>query len=300
MKLPEEKGKLFLCATPIGNLEDISQRVLRVLGEADLVAAEDTRQTMKLFSRFDIHTPLTSYHRHNIKTKGDYLLQQLLAGKSVALVSDAGLPGISDPGEEMVALAVAAGVDVVPLPGPSAALTALVASGLPTGRFVFEGFLPARGKQRRVLLEELKGEKRTIILYESPHRIKSTLEDLLEVLGDRRAAAARELTKKFEEIRRGTLSEILTLFRETVPRGEFTLVVAGAESFFLEDSAPADKTPEEQVVELEAAGMNRKEAIKKVARSLGMDRRALYSMMVKAKNGIVTAKESGVRSQESE
>lgn len=283
--MPEEKGKLYLCATPIGNLEDISRRVLRVLGEADLVAAEDTRQTMKLFSRFDIHTPLTSYHRHNIKTKGEHLLQQLLAGKSVALVSDAGMPGISDPGEELVALAVAAGVDVVPLPGPSAALTALVASGLPAGRFVFEGFLPARGKQRKLLLEELRGEKRTIILYESPHRIKSTLEDLLEALGDRRAAAARELTKKFEEIRRGTLSEILARCRETVPRGEFTLVVAGAESPAGEESAPADKTPEEQVMELEAAGIARKEAIKKIARSRGMDRRELYKLMTGVKNG---------------
>ncbi len=283
--MPQGKGVLYLCATPIGNLEDVSPRVLRVLGEVDLVAAEDTRHTLKLFSHFDIHTPLTSYHEHNKKSKGENLLQQLLDGKNVALVSDAGLPGISDPGEELVALVTAAGVDVVPLPGPSAALTALVASGLPTGRFVFEGFLPVRGKQRRQRLEEIKTEKRTIILYESPHRIKTTLTELAAALGGRRAAIARELTKKYEEIRRGTLPELLEWCRANGPRGEYTLVLEGAgeEMPAAEDMVPDAKTAVERVLELESQGVARNEAIKSVARLSGINRRELYSLVAKKK-----------------
>lgn len=285
------KGLLYLCATPIGNLEDMSRRVLRVLGEVDLVAAEDTRHTLKLFSHFDIHTPLTSYHQHNKKSKGEQLLQQLLEGKNIALVSDAGLPGVSDPGEELVALAVDAGVAVVPLPGPSAALTALVASGLPTGRFVFEGFLPARGKQRRQRLEELKGEKRTIILYESPHRIKATLTELAAVLGGRRAAVARELTKKYEEIRRGTLPELLEWCRANNPRGEYTLVLEGAgeEAPSAEGSPPDARQVVDLVLELESQGVARNEAIKKVARQSGMNRRELYGLIAHLKDEKILA-----------
>lgn len=286
-----DKGLLYLCATPIGNLEDMSRRVLRVLGEVDLVAAEDTRHTLKLFSHFDIHTPLTSYHEHNKKSKGEQLLQQLLEGKNIALVSDAGLPGVSDPGEELVALAVDAGVAVVPLPGPSAALTALVASGLPTGRFVFEGFLPARGKQRRQRLEELKGEKRTIILYESPHRIKATLTELAAVLGERRGAVARELTKKYEEIRRGTLSELLEWCRANNPRGEYTLVLEGAgeEAPSAESSPPDAGQVVELVLELEARGVARNEAIKKAARQSGINRRELYDLIARLKDEKILA-----------
>jgi 16S rRNA (cytidine1402-2'-O)-methyltransferase len=284
--MSRDKGLLYLCATPIGNLEDVSRRVLRVLGEVDLVAAEDTRHTLKLFSHFDIHTPLTSYHEHNKKSKGEYLLQQLLEGKNVALVTDAGLPGISDPGEDMVALAVGAGVQVVPLPGPSAALTALVASGLPTGRFVFEGFLPARGKQRKQRLEELKGEKRTIILYESPHRIKDTLAELAAALGERRAAVGRELTKKYEEIRRGTLPELLEWCREAGSRGEYTLVLAGSgeDAPSAEGPPPDGRLAAEHVFELESRGVARNEAIKRVARLGGISRRELYDLVVRLKD----------------
>lgn len=278
-ELSPEKGTLYLCATPIGNLEDITQRVLRVLGEADLVAAEDTRHTRKLFSHFDIHTPLTSYHEHNKKSKGEYLLEQLLAGKSIALVTDAGLPGISDPGEEMVTLAIASGIRVVPLPGPNAALTALVASGLPAGRFCFEGFLPARGRVRKERLKELVLEKRTIIFYESPHRLKATLSDLLDNLGCRRVAVGRELTKKFEEFWRGNLVEAVEWCGRNEPRGEFVLVVAGAGEGEAVFDCPVSqgKPVAEQVLELENKGMVRKEAIKEVARLRGMHRREVYA-----------------------
>ena len=228
-ELQPEKGTLYLCATPIGNLEDITARVLRILQEVDVVAAEDTRQTIKLFNRYGIHTPLVSYHQYNQKNRGKQLLQQMLEGKNVALVSDAGLPGISDPGEDLVRLSVAADIVVVPLPGPSASLTALIASGLPTNRFVFEGFLPLKGILRNQRLEDLRWEKRTMILYESPHRIKHTLADLLKVLGDRPAVLARELTKKFEEFQRGTLSEILNWSERVQVRGELTLIIAGTQ-----------------------------------------------------------------------
>lgn len=286
-QLSAGKGILYLCATPIGNLEDISRRVLRILGEVDLVAAEDTRHTRKLFSHFDLHTPLTSYHEHNKKSKGEYLLGKLLAGNNIALVTDAGLPGISDPGEEITALAIASGVEVVPLPGPNAALAALVASGLPAGRFCFEGFLPVRGKARKERLNELITEKRTVILYESPHRLKATLSDLLNCLGNRRVAVAREITKKYEEFRRGTLEEALEWFGQNEPRGEFVLVMAGAgEDQMVQDySVNRDQPVAEQVLELESRGMARKEAIKEAARLRGMHGREVYAEVARLKGG---------------
>ncbi|MCL6610403.1 MAG: 16S rRNA (cytidine(1402)-2'-O)-methyltransferase [Peptococcaceae bacterium] len=277
-----EKGTLYLCATPIGNLEDITLRALRVLKEVDLVAAEDTRRTRKLFSRYDIHTPLTSYHEHNSRSKGPYLIGQLLAGKSVALVTDAGLPGVSDPGEKLTALAVSEGIRVVPVPGPSASLAALAASGLPTERFCFEGFLPARGPKRRQRLEELKPEKRTLILYEAPHRLAATLADLAGVLGDRRICLARELTKQYEEIWRGSLAEAVSRFRDKPPRGEITLVLEGSPAVS-ENRSFGGTDLRAMVADLERGGMSRKEAIREASRRSGVSRREVYSSLLEKK-----------------
>lgn len=281
-----DKGVLYLCATPIGNLEDITLRALRVLKEVDLVAAEDTRHTRKLFSRYDIHTPLTSYHEHNRRSKGRLLVGQLLAGKNVALVSDAGLPGVSDPGEELIALAVSEGIRVVPVPGASASITALVVSGLPAGRFCFEGFLPSRGSLRRRRLEELKEEKRTLVFYEAPHRLAATLSDLAKFMGSRRACVARELTKQHEEIWRGSLDEAVSRFREQSPRGEITLVVEGSG---VEDPGAGENQPpggaelKAMVIDLEQRGMPRKEAIKEASRKAGVPKREVYSAMLDQK-----------------
>ncbi len=279
------KGILYLCATPIGNLEDISLRALRILKEVDLVAAEDTRRTRKLFSHYDIHTPLTSYHDHNRAGKGRYLINQLLAGKNLALVTDAGLPGISDPGEELAALAVSYGVKVVPIPGPSASLTALVVSGLPTGKFCFEGFLPSKSTARRKQLETLKAEKRTIILYEAPHRLLSTLSDLAEILGNRRICIARELTKQYEEIWRGSVVQALDKFSETPPRGEITIVVEGATELEDEETTIYDKSDLSRMVNtLEKKGLTRKNAIKETARIAGLSKREIYSIVLEEKS----------------
>lgn len=272
-------GILYLCATPIGNLEDITLRVLRVLREADLVAAEDTRRTRRLLNHYGIHTPITSYHEHNRRRQGEYLLEQLARGKNVALVSDAGTPGISDPGEDLVRWALERGIPVVPLPGPSALLAALVISGLPSGRFVFEGFLPARGNERKQRLAGLAMETRTVVLYEAPHRLLKTLDDLAEKLGERRACAARELTKLHEEARRDTLSGLKVYFTSQPPRGEFVLVIEGApEGGSREATEPwAGLPPEKQVRMLaEEEGLAINEAIKKVARQRNIPRRELY------------------------
>lgn len=221
------RGKLYVCATPIGNLEDITLRALRVLKEADLVAAEDTRHTRGLLAHFDIHTPLTSYHEHNELAKGRELIAKLREGLDVALVSESGMPAISDPGFRLVRSAIEESIPVEVLPGPSAALTALVVSGLPTDRFVFEGFLSPKAGKRDRRLAELASEPRTIILYESPHRIERTLRAIYERLGDRRIVLARELTKKFEEVRRGTVGEILESVKTRPPKGEIVLVIEG-------------------------------------------------------------------------
>ena len=277
-----QSGILYLCATPIGNLEDITLRVLRVLQEVDLIAAEDTRRTRKLLNHYHIRAELTSYHEHNRRSKGESLLGQLAAGKSVALVSDAGMPGISDPGEELVLEALSRGISVIPLPGPSALITALVVSGLSAERFVFEGFLPRKKKDRAQRLNDLAAENRTVIIYEAPHRLIKTLEELQSYLGDRPASAARELTKRYEEVRRGSLSQLLEHFNVHEPKGEFVLVVggcSGSRETVKEEQEYRSLTPDEHVRRLTAEGMPSNEAIKKVARQMGVPRRELYQRL---------------------
>jgi 16S rRNA (cytidine1402-2'-O)-methyltransferase len=278
----EQKGVLYLCATPIGNLEDITMRALRVLREVDLIAAEDTRHTRKLLSRYDIHTELTSYHRHNMRAKGPVLLDLLRSGKNIALVSDAGMPGVSDQGSELVEIALREGCGVTAIPGPSAGITALVLSGLPTENFFFIGFLPASSKARREKLKQLVLQQGTLIFYEGPHRLRAALADLYEIFGDRTAAAARELTKLHEEIIRGTLSELVDHFREKEPRGEFTLVVhgAGAESPAKNEPEWSHLSPAAHVALVEAEGSTRKDALREVARLRGISRREVYRAVV--------------------
>lgn len=271
-----KKGTLYLCATPIGNLEDITYRALRVLKECHLIAAEDTRHTRKLLTHFDIHTPLTSYHAHNEEKKGEKLVEKLLMGQSIAVVSDAGMPGISDPGAEMVQLALKNNIDVVPVPGASAGITALVVSGLPSARFVFEGFLPTNKKGRRRQLDKLATETRTLLFYEGPHRLLDTLTDMHNAFGNRVAAAARELTKKHEQIVRGTLAELIAYFKETPPRGEFTLVVAGGAEE-VQQNLWGDLPLIDHVGQLMAEGIDKKEAIKQVAKLRGVSKREVYN-----------------------
>lgn len=270
-------GTLYVVGTPIGNLEDISLRALRILREAALIAAEDTRQTRKLLTRYEITTPLTSYYEHNKLAKLDYILTTL-EEKDVALVSEAGMPGISDPGYELIQAAIARGIPVVPVPGPSALVTALAISGLPTDSFVYLGFLPRRQGERRRLLGSLAGERRTLVAFEAPHRLRKSLADLADVLGDRQIAVARELTKIHEEVWRGSLSQALEHFERTPPRGEFTLVIAGAGE---EAQAAWD---EEQVraalAELLNEGLDKKEAIKQVAKAAHWPRRQVYKVAV--------------------
>jgi 16S rRNA (cytidine1402-2'-O)-methyltransferase len=286
----EEKGVLYLCATPIGNLEDITLRVLRVLREVDLIAAEDTRHTRKLLSHYNIHTPLTSYHRHNYRKKGEELLKLLANGREIALVSDAGMPGISDPGAELVDEALKRQLKVTPLPGASAGITALVASGLPTNAFVFEGFLPATKKARRDKLHSLVNEQRTLIFYETPHRLLPALEDILEICGNCQLAAARELTKKHEELVRGSVMEVLNHFRQKTPQGEFCLVMKG-EGMGVESKGNAGgeqlPPPAVSVALLEAVGHPLKEAIRTVAKARGMSRREVYRLVVEEKEKLI-------------
>lgn len=277
-------GTLYLCATPIGNLEDITFRAIRILKEVDLIAAEDTRRTRKLLSHYDIHTPLTSYNEHNHKQKSAYLLSLAGEGRNVALVSDAGMPGISDPGEALVQEAIAKGIKITPLPGANAALAALVISGLPTGAFIFEGFLPAGRKARQDRLKSLVKDERTLIFYESPHRLRETLADMYASFGNRKIAVVRELTKKFEEVSRGSLREMIEYFLSSEPKGEFTLVVEGAGK---EENKPGEDvwetSPAEHVAEFVSRGIHRKEAIKKVARLRGIPKREVYNDVVRGK-----------------
>lgn len=272
-----DPGTLYLCATPIGNLEDITLRALRVLREVDLIAAEDTRRTRKLLAHYDIPTPIVSYHAQSPASRAEEILARLREGRSVALVSDAGTPGVSDPGAVLVARAAAEGIPVTAVPGASAALTALTVSGLPAARFAFEGFLPR--KRRAKVLAELGRETRTLIIFESPRRVVHTLEEMLAAWGDRRVAVARELTKKFEEVFRGTLSEALARFREQAPRGEFTLVIEGAAA-----AEPVTDAGEHDlraaVEELVASGTDRRAAIKEVARRYGLPRREVYNLLL--------------------
>lgn len=266
-------GTLYLVGTPIGNLEDITLRALRILREVSLIAAEDTRHTRKLLARYDIHTPTTSYFEHNKLTKLDPILSALEAG-DVALVSDAGMPGISDPGYELVRAALERGFPVVPVPGPSAIVAALAASGLPTDAFVYLGFLPRKAGERRRMLESLREERRTLVLYEAPHRLLDTLADILDTLGDRPVAVARELTKVHEEIWRGMVSGARAHFAEHGPRGEFTLIVAGAS----EPQAWSEEQVRAALAERLAAGWSARDAIADVAARSGWRRRSLYQI----------------------
>jgi len=266
---------LYLVATPIGNLEDISLRALRTLREVKLIAAEDTRRTRQLLVAYDIKTPLTSYHKHNKRAKLGYILD-CLEGGDVALVADAGMPGISDPGYELVVAATERGIPIVPIPGASVVITALVVSGLPTDRFIYLGFLPRKAGSRRRLLESLAGEESTIIALEAPHRLEATLDDVLSVLGDRRLAVCRELTKVHEEVFRGVVSEAREHF--TQPRGEFTLVIAGRG----ETEAPQlTEDIEQRLGELRRSGAGARETVARVAGETGLSRRELYRAWLK-------------------
>ncbi|MFB5084550.1 16S rRNA (cytidine(1402)-2'-O)-methyltransferase [Symbiobacterium thermophilum] len=277
-------GTLYIVGTPIGNLEDVTHRALRILRSVSVIACEDTRETRKLLQHFQIDTPTTSYHEHNKRKAGPALIRRLLDGEDVALVSDAGMPAISDPGEELVRSALDAGIPVVPVPGPTALVTALVASGLPTGRFAFEGFLPHKGRERRRALERLKDEERTLILYEAPHRLLETLHDLRETLGDRPMTAARELTKLHEEYVRGTVSQVIDHFNRNAPRGEFVLVVQGAEAEAPVAGAPDPALLAAEVAAFVAQGMDRKLAMKEVAQRFGVSRKAVYQALLDAKD----------------
>ncbi len=278
----EMAGKLFLCATPIGNLEDITYRVLRTLGEVDLIAAEDTRHSIKLLNHFQIRTPMTSYHEYNKVEKARYLVEQMLEGKNVAVITDAGTPGISDPGEELVRQCYEAGVEVTSLPGPAACITALTMSGLPTRRFCFEAFLPSEKsdkKERSRILEELKKETRTIIVYEAPHHLEKTLRDLLEALGNRRITICRELTKKYETAWQTTFQEALETYGKEEPKGECVVVIEGKSADEVrreEMSSWKELTIEEHMELYQGQGMDRKEAMKQVAKDRGMSKRDVY------------------------
>ncbi len=280
-------GTLYLCATPIGNLDDITLRVLNTLKEADLIAAEDTRHSIKLLNHFGIDTPMTSYHEFNKVEKARYLVEQLNKGLNVALVTDAGTPAVSDPGEELVRQCYAAGIRVTSLPGPSACVTALTLSGMSTRRFCFEAFLPSDKKERQWVLEELKTETRTILLYEAPHRLAKTLEELLETLGDRRITLCRELTKRYEEAWQTTLREALEHVRIQEPKGEYVLVLEGRsmEEQLRERARSWDEmSVEEHMAYYEDQGIANKEAMRMVARDRGISRRDVYQYLTGQKN----------------
>ena len=274
---------LYICATPIGNLEDITLRTLRVLQEVDLIAAEDTRHSIKLLNHFEIKTPMTSYHEFNKYDKAKVLVEKMQAGENIALITDAGTPAISDPGEELVKQCHEAGIEVTSLPGPSAFVTALTISGKPTRRFCFEAFLPYDKKEREEILTELKTETRTIMLYEAPHKLKKTLKDLYGVLGNRQISLCRELTKKHETNFRTTLEEAMAYYEQLEPKGEFVLVIEGADrkelkaeemQEFLSMSIP------EHVEYYINQGMDKKEAMKKAAKDRGVGKREIYQALL--------------------
>ncbi len=276
-------GKLFLCATPIGNLEDITFRVLRTLKEVDLIAAEDTRNSIKLLNHFEIKTPMTSYHEYNKIDKAYQLVEKMKEGKNIALITDAGTPGISDPGEELVRICIQEGIEVTSLPGPAACITALTMSGQATRRFVFEAFLPNDKKERAFILEELKHETRTIIIYEAPHRLIKTLEELYAVLGNREISICRELTKRYEETVKVTLEQALSYYGNHDPRGEYVLILAGKarEEINRELRESWEEfTLKEHMDYYEDQGIERKEAMKKVAKDRGISKRDVYKMLL--------------------
>ena len=278
-------GTLFIVATPIGNLEDISPRALRVLSEVELVACEDTRHTQRLLNHFGIKTKSISYHEHNERERAKELCRLLESGKNVALVSDAGTPLVSDPGFRIVNAAIEKDIPVVTIPGPAAFVTALVASGLPSDQFLFAGFLPSRANARREKLETLGETPATLIIYEAPHRLAATLKDAVDVLGNRQAAVARELTKLHEEISRGTLADLAERFSNQLVRGEIVLII-GAEAISSTEPEARDISPQrlsDRVSELEREGLESKDALKKAARELGIKRAEAYRMMVAQK-----------------
>lgn len=277
-------GILYLCATPIGNLEDITYRVLRTLKEVDLIAAEDTRNSIKLLNHFEISTPMTSYHEFNKIEKAYQLVAKLKEGKNIALITDAGTPGISDPGEDIVRICYEEGIEVTSLPGAAACITALTMSGRPTRRFAFEAFLPKDKKERAAVLEELKNETRTIILYEAPHHLLKTVKELMEALGDRELTICRELTKKHEEKIQTTFSALLSYYEEKEPRGEYVLVICGKnrEDIVKEQQASWEEMSIEAHMEhYESQGIDHKEAMKLVAKDRGVSKRDIYQYLVK-------------------
>lgn len=274
------KGKLYLVATPIGNLEDITLRALKTLEEVDLIACEDTRHTLKLLNHFNISKPLTSYYEHNRIEKGRVLVEDMKNGKNIALVTDAGTPAISDPGQDLVMLCMENGVDVVPVPGAVALINALIISGMDTGRFSFEGFLSVNKKSRLEHLEDVKNDTRTLIFYEAPHKLVRTLEDFLEYFGDRNISLVRELTKMHEECKKTTISKALAYYTDIQPKGEFVLVVEGKsrEEIAEEERAEfSDMTIIEHVDKLICEGMTKKDAKKEVARLRGISKRDVYN-----------------------
>lgn len=276
-------GKLFLCATPIGNLEDITLRVLRTLKEADLIAAEDTRNSIRLLNHFEIRTPMTSYHEYNKIEKARTLIEKMQSGMNIALITDAGTPGISDPGEELVRMCYEAGIEVTSLPGPAACVTALTLSGLPTRRFAFEAFLPMEKKERREILGELVDETRTIILYEAPHKLIRTLKDLREILGNRRMTLCRELTKKHETAFRTTIDELIAYYENEKPLGECVLVIEGKSRREIREEKAAsweEISLEEHMEIYEKQGLSRKDAMKQVAKDRGISKRDVYQQLI--------------------
>lgn len=277
---------LYLCATPIGNLQDMSPRIIETLKQVDVIAAEDTRNSIKLLNHFEIHTPMTSYHEYNKTEKAYTLIEKMKEGADVALITDAGTPAISDPGEVLVKMCQEAGITVTSLPGPVACITALTLSGLSTRRFCFEGFLPADKKERAQILADLANEKRTIILYEAPHHLKKTLEVLYGALGDRKITICRELTKKFETIMPTSLSEALTYYEENDPRGEYVLVIEGksVEELEAEKQKSFEQIPiEEHVADYEKQGYDHKEAMKLAAKDRGITKREVYQYLLNIK-----------------
>lgn len=276
-------GTLFLCATPIGNLGDMTPRVVETLQAVDLIAAEDTRNSIKLLNHFEIHTSMTSYHEYNKVEKAKYLIEQLQAGKDIALITDAGTPAISDPGEVLVRMCQEAGITVTSLPGAAACITALTLSGLSTRRFCFEGFLPADKKEKKDILENLKNETRTIVLYEAPHHLTRTLEELYEALGDRRMTLCRELTKKFEEVIPTTIYDARVIFENKEPRGEYVLVIEGRSLSELKQEKALEWQSisiEEHMKHYQEQGFDNKESMKKVAKDRGISKREVYQYMI--------------------
>lgn len=275
---------LYICGTPIGNLEDMTYRVVRVLSEVDLIAAEDTRQSVKLLNHFDIKTPLTSYYEHNKDVKGPQLIKLLQEGKDIALVTDAGMPGISDPGEDLIKLCYENNVPVTVVPGPTAVVTALVLSGLNSRSYIFEGFLPRNKKQRAEVIERLVDESRTTVFYEAPHHLVDTLDSIYKTVGDRNIAVARELTKKHETVNRGAVGEVLEYFKENEPKGEFVLVLEGKDKEKIKEDKIAsfeEMTIEEHFNMYIEQGMSEKDAMKQVAKDRGIGKRDVYAYIKK-------------------